>query len=120
MTTKSELACTYAALALFDDDVAVTAENIQKMLKAANVKVETYWPGLFAGLIKEKGVGELITGACKGGGGGGGGAAGDAAAAGGDKKEEEKKEEEEEEEKESSASGPGLFGDDDSSDDDSD
>eukprot|EP01083_Nonionella_stella_P015622 43732_1 len=68
--TTSEIACTYAALCLFDDDVEVTAENIQKLLKAANVKVETYWPGLFENMIKEKGgVGPLICGACKGGGG---------------------------------------------------
>mmetsp|Transcript_1061 Transcript_1061/g.869 ORF Transcript_1061/g.869 Transcript_1061/m.869 type:complete len:123 (+) Transcript_1061:116-484(+) len=119
--TTSQLACTYAALALFDDDLDVNAENIQKLLKAANVKVETYWPGLFQNLVKERGVAELIAGACKGGGGaaaggdgtGGGGGGGDAGA-----KEEEKKEEEEEEES-SSKSGPGLFGDDSSSDDDS-
>eukprot|EP00483_Globobulimina_turgida_P001726 UN01728 len=64
----SELACTYAALCLFDDDVEVTAENIQKILKAANVKVETYWPGLFEKLVIEKGVGQLMIGACRGGG----------------------------------------------------
>ena len=40
----------------------MNAENIQKLLKAASVKVETYWPGLFEGLIKEKGVADLITG----------------------------------------------------------
>eukprot|EP01084_Bolivina_argentea_P044852 82525_1 len=114
---NSQLACTYAALALFDDGVDITSEKIQTILKAANVTVETYWPGLFEGLIKEKGVATLLTGACKGGGG-------PAVATestddkGGDKKKVEEKEEEEEEE-ESSASGPGLFGDDSSSDDDS-
>eukprot|EP00483_Globobulimina_turgida_P007907 UN07923 len=66
--TSSELACTYAALCLFDDDVEVTAENIHKILKAANVKVEAYWPGFFERLIAKKSVGELIAGACKGGG----------------------------------------------------
>merc|ERR1712130_51929 len=114
--SASQLACTYAALALFDDDVEVNAENIQKILKAANVDVETYWPGLFEGLVKEKGVGELICGACKGGGGGGGAAKGDdpSGDTGGaeEKKEEEK---EESEDKSSSASGPGLFGGGDSS-----
>ena len=43
-------------------DVEVNAENIQKILKAANVKVETYWPGLFETLVKDKGVAALITG----------------------------------------------------------
>ena len=43
-------------------DLEVNAENIQKLLKAANVKVETYWPGLFEGLVKERGVATLIAG----------------------------------------------------------
>eukprot|EP00485_Elphidium_margaritaceum_P011793 CAMPEP_0202695286 /NCGR_PEP_ID=MMETSP1385-20130828/8918_1 /ASSEMBLY_ACC=CAM_ASM_000861 /TAXON_ID=933848 /ORGANISM="Elphidium margaritaceum" /LENGTH=120 /DNA_ID=CAMNT_0049351287 /DNA_START=73 /DNA_END=435 /DNA_ORIENTATION=- len=112
--TTSQLACTFAALALFDDDVPVNAENIQKILKAANIKVESYWPGLFASLIKDKSVGELITGACKGGGGAPSAGAAGAGDTAGEKKVEQKEEEEEEEEKESSKSGPGLFGGDDS------
>merc|ERR1711997_316174 len=69
--TESQLACTYASLILFDDELEVNAENIQKLLKSANVDVETYWPGLFGQLIKDRGVASLLTGACKGGGGGG-------------------------------------------------
>ena len=48
VTYKDELACVYAALVLVDDDVAVTAEKIQTIIKAARVKVEPYWPSLFA------------------------------------------------------------------------
>ncbi|RXG52212.1 60S acidic ribosomal protein P1 [Armadillidium vulgare] len=48
MTSKDELACVYAALILLDDDVPITAEKISTILKAANVNVEPYWPGLFA------------------------------------------------------------------------
>ena len=40
----------------------MTSEKIQKILKAANVEVESYWPGLFAQMIKDKGMAALLTG----------------------------------------------------------
>lgn len=46
--SNSELACTYAALILADDDVTVTAEKLATIMKAAGVEFEPYWPGLFA------------------------------------------------------------------------
>ncbi|KAK9816745.1 hypothetical protein WJX72_004473 [[Myrmecia] bisecta] len=99
---QSELACVYAALILADDNLDVTADNINTIVKAAGVKVEPYWPGLFAKLFEKTSVEDLITNVGSGGGGGGGApAAGGAAAGGGGDaaaaKEEEKKEEEAEE-----------------------
>uniref|UniRef100_F5GTW4 Large ribosomal subunit protein P1 n=1 Tax=Simulium guianense TaxID=445764 RepID=F5GTW4_SIMGU len=93
---KNELACVYAALILVDDDVAVTGEKIQTILKAANVDVEPYWPGLFAKALEGINVKDLITSI--GSGAGSGPAAGPAAAsaaapAAAEKKEEAKKEE---------------------------
>ncbi|CAK9801633.1 60S acidic ribosomal protein P1 [Anthophora quadrimaculata] len=61
MTVKSELACVYSTLILVDDDVAVTGEKIQTILKAANVDVESYWPGLFAKALEGVNIKELIT-----------------------------------------------------------
>ncbi|XP_074263485.1 large ribosomal subunit protein P1-like [Silene latifolia] len=96
----AELACTYAALALADDGIAPTAEKISELIKAANIKVDSFWPALFAKLLEKKSVEDLISGVGAGGGGGaapaavsGGGAAAPAA--------EEKKEEKEEPKEES-------------------
>ncbi|KAF8082507.1 hypothetical protein N665_0822s0019 [Sinapis alba] len=60
MANTSELACTYAALILHDDGIEITAEKIAKLVKAANVNVESYWPSLFAKLCQKKNIDELI------------------------------------------------------------
>merc|ERR1712173_579079 len=78
---SSELACTYAALILNDDDVEITGDKISTILKAAKVDVEPLWPSLFAGALKDVNVRELITNI--GSGVGSGPATGGAAAAGG-------------------------------------
>lgn len=106
----SELACVYAALILADDDVAITAEKISTILKAANVEVESYWPGLFAKALESVDVKTLITSVGSGAGGAGAPAAGSAPAAAAEaavEKKEEKKEESEEEEDDDM--GFGLF-----------
>ncbi|XP_055839837.1 60S acidic ribosomal protein P1 [Episyrphus balteatus] len=101
MSTKAELACVYSSLILVDDDVAVTAEKINTILKAANVDIEPYWPGLFAKALEGINIKDLITniGSGVGAAPAAGGAAADAgaAAAPAEAKKEEKKEEEPEE-----------------------
>ncbi|TGZ57463.1 ribosomal protein LP1 [Temnothorax americanus] len=101
MTTEAELACVYSALILVDDDIAVTGEKIQTILKAANVNVESYWPGLFAKALEGVNVKELITNIGSGVGAAPAGAAPAAAAPvsteAAPAKEEKKKEEPEEE-----------------------
>ena len=57
--SNSELACVYAALILADDDVTVTAEKINTIVKAAGVTIEPYWPGLFA--LESADLKELVT-----------------------------------------------------------
>nr|XP_023011731.1 60S acidic ribosomal protein P1-like [Leptinotarsa decemlineata] len=61
MTSNAELACVYSALILVDDDIAVTGEKIQTILKSAIVDVQPYWPGLFAKALEGINVRELIT-----------------------------------------------------------
>ncbi|KAF4522546.1 hypothetical protein B566_EDAN012837 [Ephemera danica] len=102
MAGKNELACVYAALILVDDEVPITGDKIQTILKAANVEVEPYWPGLFAKALEGISVKDLITNVGSGvGAAPAGGAAPAAAAAAVDapaeKKEEKKKEESENE-----------------------
>merc|ERR1712151_1093480 len=97
---SSELACTYAALILNDDDVEITGDKISTILKAANVTFEPFWPSLFAGALKDVNVRELITNIGSGVGSGPAAGAG-AAAAGGAAAEEEKVEEKKEESSES-------------------
>ena len=83
---KSELLCTYAALALHDGEAEMSADSIAAMVKASGASVEPYWPTMFAKILAKQDVGSMLQ--LGGGGGGGGGAAaagGDAgAAAGGD------------------------------------
>merc|ERR1712203_689100 len=57
---SSELACTYAALILNDDGIDITADKISAILKAAKCDVEPFWPGLFAGALKDVNVSDLI------------------------------------------------------------
>ncbi|KAE8821226.1 hypothetical protein D1007_00610 [Hordeum vulgare] len=98
--SSSEVACTLAALILHDDGIPITSEKIATVVKAAGIKVEAYWPALFAKLLEKRSVDDLILSV--GSGGGGAPAAAAAPAAGGAAPAEEKKEEKKEEAKEES------------------
>uniref|UniRef100_A0A7N0T711 60S acidic ribosomal protein P1 n=1 Tax=Kalanchoe fedtschenkoi TaxID=63787 RepID=A0A7N0T711_KALFE len=56
----SELACTYACLALHDDGIAITADKISALVKAASISLESYWPSLFVKLLEKKNIEDLI------------------------------------------------------------
>ncbi|KAK5646819.1 hypothetical protein RI129_005283 [Pyrocoelia pectoralis] len=112
MIANNELACVYASLILADDDVAITGEKIQTILKAAGVDVEPYWPGLFAKALEGINVKDLITKIGAGAGsapaGGAAAAAQSAAAPAAAAAKEEKKKESEPEESDDDM-GLGLF-----------
>merc|ERR1711971_217032 len=90
--STSELACVYAALILQDDGLEISADNLNTLIKAADVDVDSYWPGLFAKALDGIDIKTLVSNV----GSGAGAAAADAPAE--EAKEEEKKEESEEEE----------------------
>lgn len=106
-----ELASSYAALILADDNVEITADKLQTLIKAAGADVEPIWTNLFAKALEGKDVKEMLLNVGSGAGAAAAPAAG--AAAGGEAapaeaaKEEAKKEEEKEESDEDM--GFGLF-----------
>lgn len=111
MASNEELAVVYSALILQDDDIAITSEKLQTILKAANVEVEPYWPTLFAKALEGVDVKGLISNISSG--VGSGPATGGAAPAGGAgapaEAAKESKKEEADEESEEDDMGFGLF-----------
>ncbi|KAI0340299.1 ribosomal protein 60S [Trametopsis cervina] len=106
-----ELAATYAALILADDNVEITSEKIVALTTAAGAELEPIWATLLAKALEGKNVKELLSNVGAGGGApatGAASAAGGAAAAAADEPAAEEKKEEEKEESDDDM-GFGLF-----------
>ncbi|XP_038674959.1 60S acidic ribosomal protein P1-like [Scyliorhinus canicula] len=98
LASTSELACIYNALILRDDEVTVTKDKLNALIKTAGVTIEPFWTGLFDKTLANIDVNSLICNV-------GAGSSSPAAAAvvsttgsvAAEKKKEEKKQEESEE-----------------------
>ncbi|EQB77651.1 hypothetical protein CB1_000418029 [Camelus ferus] len=59
LTNCSQLSCIYSALILHNDEVMVTDDKIKALIKAADVNVEPFCPGLFAKALANVNIGSL-------------------------------------------------------------
>ncbi|GAV82534.1 Ribosomal_60s domain-containing protein, partial [Cephalotus follicularis] len=50
----------YASLILHGDGIVITPEKIATLVKSANVKIDSYWPGLFSKLFEKRSILDLI------------------------------------------------------------
>ncbi len=57
---SNTLACSYAALILHDEGLPINVENLNKIIKASSVEVESFWPGMFAKALSAAKVDELL------------------------------------------------------------
>merc|ERR1712151_1343317 len=60
-TTKSQMACTFAALLLHDDGRELTSDSLKKVVDASGVSVAPYWPMLFAQALQGKDIGSFLS-----------------------------------------------------------
>mmetsp|Transcript_39676 Transcript_39676/g.28667 ORF Transcript_39676/g.28667 Transcript_39676/m.28667 type:complete len:119 (+) Transcript_39676:27-383(+) len=56
---KDGFVCSLAAMALYDGDAEVTADQLTALINATGNSVEPYWPSLFASAVAGK-MGEII------------------------------------------------------------
>ncbi|MCJ1459241.1 60S acidic ribosomal protein P1 [Mycoblastus sanguinarius] len=111
--SHSELATSYAALILADEEIDITPDKLQTLIKSANVEdVESIWTTLFAKALEGKNVKDMLLNVGSGGGAAAapaGGAAAGGATAEAPAEEEKKAEKEEEKEESDEDMGFGLF-----------
>merc|ERR1712023_423372 len=58
--TRSQMACTFAALMLHDDGTQVDSSSLKKVVDASGVKVAPYWPMLFAQALQGQDIGSFL------------------------------------------------------------
>ena len=56
-----ELCCVYAGLLLFDDGMEITADKIEKIIKASGNEVDGYYPEFFAKYLSKVDIKSMLT-----------------------------------------------------------
>ena len=56
-----ELCCVYAGLLLYDEGVEITADKIQKIIKASGNTVDDYYPEFFAKYLAKADIKSMLT-----------------------------------------------------------
>ena len=56
-----ELCCVYAGLLLFDDGIEITADKLQKVIKASGNEVDGYYPEFFAKYLAKADIKSMLT-----------------------------------------------------------
>ena len=56
-----ELCCVYAGLLLFDDGMEITADKIEKIIKASGNEVDGYYPEFFAKYLSKADIKSMLT-----------------------------------------------------------
>ena len=56
-----ELCCVYAGLLLFDEGMEITADKIQKIIKASGNTVDDYYPEFFAKYLAKADIKSMLT-----------------------------------------------------------
>ena len=56
-----ELCCVYSGLLLFDDGMEITADKIQKIIKASGNEVDGYYPEFFAKYLSKVDIKSMLT-----------------------------------------------------------
>ena len=56
-----ELCCVYAGLLLFDDGMEITADKIEKIIKASGNEVDGYYPEFYAKYLSKADIKSMLT-----------------------------------------------------------
>jgi len=60
-TEHDELCCVYAGLLLYDDGMEITADKIEKIIKASGNEVDGYYPEFFAKYLSKTDIKSMLT-----------------------------------------------------------
>ncbi|KFD56590.1 hypothetical protein M514_02694 [Trichuris suis] len=58
---SADFACAYASLILQDEDIGITADRINAILKAAGVRVDGIWPEMYVSALQNCNMKDIVS-----------------------------------------------------------